>query len=311
VPRSSLRSSKSQLALCSPSPCSPAGLQSSKSQLELNAEQKIRTLAKLQRDSEALRRKSMHVTRTSQNCRAANQSKAQRVAEHSRKSEMQAEARHRSLMAEDATRQATVGQRQADERQRWHGWGERLENNICKISLARDAMAQAREERIRKKLEDDEEKLRRKAQHLQSVSSSRQLANLMKSEKVAEHQRQFAGSQEELLRQLVATDAARSSCVRSQREHELQRLETTGSHRDSTLAEAARVRQQLQQAAEQRTAEKLLRDSEAVLRKSQHLENETQRLHRHNRSIDEKVEKARYYERVVENARRSCDLSVH
>lgn len=284
-------------------------LQTSRSQLELNAEQKIRTMSKLQRDTEALHRKAANMSQTACERRAANQLKADRVAEQQRREVAAAKARLHKVQNEDRIRKMSVDQHQASERQRWEAAGERLEQTIQKNASQREAMIKAREGRIQRKLDEDEEKLRRKAEQLHSVSDSLHAQNTQCSQKTAEHQRRFTKQQEERRRQLAVEEAKRSSIIQQTREAERRRLLTSGSQLDEAMAEAARVRHELQQAAVKRTAQKLRKDEQKLTRKFEHLSKEQQRLHDQNRLREEKVERTKFYESLVNDARAKCGFA--
>jgi len=290
---------------------SQTSLQTSRSQLELNAEQKIKTMSKLQRDTKALHRKAANVSQTVCERRAANQIKANRVAEQQRREVSEAKARHRKVHNEDRIRKMTVEQQQASERQRWEAAGDRLEQTIQKNNSQREAMIKARNNRIQRKMDEDDEKLRRKAEHVHSVSDSLRAQNTQWSQKTAEHQRQYTKQQEERRRQLAVEEVKRSSIIQQTKEAELRRLSTSGSQLDEAMAEAARVRQELQQAAVKRTSQKMRKDEQKLTRKSEHLSKEQQRLSNQNRMREEKVERTKFYESLVDDARAKCGFDYH
>lgn len=276
--------------------------------MELNAEQKLRTLAKLQKDEEAVVRKAQQMSRTAEDARTANRLKAQRVARHSQKVEQATEVNYQQILADDAARQAIVSHRKASEQQRASAVWETLEKNIQSSASTREAMRHAREGRIVRKMEEDEEKRIRKAHYLESVQAGARYANVQKSEKVAEHLRQFSESQEERARRIEAEDLARSSSILQFEDTRRQRLELVGNVRSSYIEEAARRREEMQQALEQRITEKMINDEEKLRRKAQNLEMQSQRCQIQSQIREERVQRVKSYDALIEQARRACEF---
>jgi hypothetical protein len=277
-------------------------LGTSKSQMQLNAEQKLRTIAKLVKDDMAMSRKALHLAHKADDRKSANDLKAYRVAEHNRKVASDREARFQQLAEAEEARRSLLNYQEELERARLESAGEELRSLIdganCHVQRAR----QANEERIRKKIEEDEEKLKRKAQHLQSIADSRHEANLQKSEKVVEHRMQTLELQEERMRRMQMAEEARASAIRQRDVSERQRLELAGTLKRSILEEAARARQEMREALERRVAEKQAKDSEKLLKKYNQLENTSSRLQKQNQVREERIQRKKCYDELVERA---------
>lgn len=273
---------------------------SSKSQLEINAERKIKTIVKLKMDDEALNRRAAYYSQRAEMIKSTNDSKEQRVIEHCQKRAVDQEARYRQLLEEEATRNMIISERRASERMRLECVGDALQCRTSNAASHREKNQQAREERLSRKAMEDSEKLRRKARALQSVIESRYLANEKKSEKVAEHRAQYAELQEDRLRRIQEADAARASCIRERELAERQRCELASSIRQQSTDEAAEARRRMQGLMEERLAHKWAKDDEKLSRKYRHLEDESLRLQEQSRVREARLRKKRQYDALVE-----------
>jgi len=281
---------------------------SSKSQLEINAEKKIRTIVKLKLDSEALNRRAANFAQIAESSKSSNHSKAQRVIDHCQKMAVDQEARYLQLEAEDATRNMIIRQRWASERMRLDCVGDDLQSRTSNAAGHREKRRQEHDQRMRKKVVEDDAKLRRKSQTLQSVIESRNVANERKAEKVAEHRAHYAELQEDRSRRIQAADDARASCIREREGTERQRLELASCSRQHCSEEAAEARRRMTQALEQRIAYKQAKDDDKIFRKFQQLENESLRLQEQGRIREQRVQKKKEYDDLVEQALAIADL---
>jgi len=288
--------------------CDSSGHRSSKSQLELNAARKIQTIVKLKLDGEALNRRAAYFAQRAESSKSNNYSREQRVIDHCQKRAADQEARYQRLQSEEATRNMIIRQRRAAERMRLECAGDDLQLRISNAAGSREKRREEHYQRMQKKAMEDEEKLSRKAQMLQSIIESRTLANERKAEKVVEHRAHYAEIIEDRARRIQAADEARASCIREREEAERQRLELASCSRQHCLEEAAEARRRMQEALEQRLACKQAKDDEKIFRKFRQLENESLRLQEQAKVREQRIQKKKAYDELVERALRIADL---
>jgi len=167
-----------------PSLCSSS---CSKSQVELNAESKLKTIMKLQEDAKALDRKASNLARTSKEARAANDLKNQRVVDHCQRKAAQTEARRRQLEKSHSERRDLVTHRRNSERDRWECWNDNLNKNLSDAARWRQLNQEATNRRIEEKMRRDDQALERKAQNLRNETRRCSIQSEIRQGKVDMH----------------------------------------------------------------------------------------------------------------------------
>lgn len=275
------------------------------SQVELNAKQQLRTIEKLQKDEEAVDRKTQHLAMTSECCQIANDAKAARVAEHNRQFKALQKARRQLLLKASSAREAYVCEQRASNRECLDSAGAELTRALNRSANIRDRMLGDRQNMILQHIEEDQEKLRRKAQSLDSVRESRYIANTQKTKRVHRHNLQLEKQLEARRCQLRQATDARAERIRQEKEDERKGLAYMGARRDACIHNAVRARECRLQAQAARITEKQQHDEAKLQRKQENLASETMRLAHQSQVREGRLQMVKRYEELVASMRRS------
>lgn len=154
------------------------------------------------------------------------------------------------------------------------------------------------------KLEADEEKLLWKAEHLKAMALSRRTANDNTAKRVKEHKVQQAAQKSERARRVSEAHAVREELISTARAQRREALAANGALRDAGLRDAQWAKAEMQEAQVQKLIQKQELDKEKQVRAAQQTEDRVRCLKHENVIKEQRAEKARHYEDLLEVARR-------
>lgn len=277
---------------------------SSDCQLARNARQRLLTMQKLKADEEGLRRKAQHLDEVRASSKASNDAVARKAAEHNQRFEEMQRQRQRDVAESDASRRMLVSQRRIEKSNALAAKANSRDQSILTAMQVRNQIQQATEERIRSHLEQCEEIARRKEHNLATEQENLRLANEERERRVMMHGAEVASQNQERQRRVQAADAARRALVQQRKEQQRQSLAAAGAARDASLHLAQEARSGMHEAMVERIKRKQDENEERRRRAARHLEDSASRARMRNLAKEQRTQRAKYYEDLVEVVRR-------